>query len=193
MNRLHHWICSSNRWKRIVAEEIVPRVLDGVNLGSHVLEVGPGPGLATELLRKRCPRLTCLEIDPVFALPLRDRMKNTNVTVVEGDGTNMQFPDSEFTSVISLTMLHHVPSPTLQDRLFSEVRRVLQPGGVFVGMDARDTLSLRLIHWGDTYVPIDPDHLEPRFKRAGFEDVSIKTERRAFSFFARRTEQHATL
>lgn len=114
-------------------------------------------------------------------------MENTNVTVVEGDGTNMQFPDGEFTSVISLTMLHHVPCPTLQDCLFTEVR------GVFVGMDARDTLSLRLIHWGDTYVPIDPDHLEPRFKRAGFEDVSIKTERRAFSFLARRTEQRATI
>lgn len=187
MNRLHHWICSSNRWKRILAKEVLPRVLNGVNLGANVLEVGPGPGLATELLRKRCEHLTCLEIDPVFALPLRDRMKHTNVIVVEGDGANMQFPDGAFTSAVSLTMLHHVPSPALQDRLFAEVRRVLQPGGVFVGMDVRDALSLRIMHWGDTYVPIDPDNLASRFKRAGFEDVSIMTEKRAFSFFAKRT------
>ena len=192
MNRLHHWICSSNRWKRIVAEEIVPRVLDGVNLGSHVLEVGPGPGLATELLRKRCPRLTCLEIDPVFALPLRDRMKNTNVTDVEGDGTNMQFPDSEFSSVI---ICHDAASRSVSDSAgslihrspprFATRRRVCRHGCAGYPIASADG--------GDTYVPIDPDHLEPRFKRAGFEDVSIKTERRAFSFFARRTEQHATL
>jgi hypothetical protein len=67
-----------------------------------------------------------------------------------------------------------------------EVRRVLQPGRVFVGMDAVDTWSLRLMHWGDTLVPIDPRHLAPRLQRAGFEDAVIETERRAFRFSARR-------
>ena len=167
MNRIHHWICSSSRWKRTLANEVFPRVLDGVDLGKNVLEVGPGPGLTTELLLLRCERLTCLELDPVFASPLRQRMQNKNVTVVDGDATEMPFSDGEFTAAVSLTMLHHVPTPMLQDRLFAEVRRVLQPGGVFVGMDALDTWSLRLMHWGDTLVPVDPAHLEPRLRRAG--------------------------
>jgi hypothetical protein len=31
-------------------------------------------------------------------------------------------------------MLHHMPSPRRQDRLFAEIRRVLQPGGILVGV-----------------------------------------------------------
>ncbi len=186
MNRIHHWICSSNRWKRTLATEVFPRVFDGVEVGKNVLEVGPGPGLTTELLRLRCERLTCLELDPVFASPLRQRLQNTNVTVVDGDATDMPFGDREFTAAVSLTMLHHVPTPALQDRVFSEVHRVLQPGAVFVGMDAVDTWSLRVMHWGDTLVPIDPAHLEPRLRRAGFEDVIVEAEKRAFRFSARR-------
>jgi ubiquinone/menaquinone biosynthesis C-methylase UbiE len=127
-----------------------------------------------------------MEVDPVFAAPLRQRMQNTNVTVVEGDTTKMEFGDEEFSAAVSLTMLHHVPSPALQDRLFGEVFRVLRPGGIFVGMDAVDTWGLRLMHWGDTLVPIDPAHVEPRLRRARFEDVVIETEKRAFRFCARR-------
>ena len=186
MNRIHHWICSSNRWKRTLANEVFPRVLDGFDLGKNVLEVGPGPGLTTELLRVRCEHLTCLELDPVFASPLRERMQNKNVTVVDGDATEMPFRDGEFTAAVSLTMLHHVPTPTLQDRLFAEVRRVLRPGGFFFGMDAVDTWSLRLMHWGDTLVPVDPEHLEPRLTKAGFENVIVETEKRAFRFSAAR-------
>jgi len=128
-----------------------------------------------------------LEVDPVFAAPLRQRMQNTNVTVIVGDATDMPFRDGDFTAAVSLTMLHHVPTPMLQDQLFREVHRVLRPSGVFVGMDAVDTWSLRLMHWGDTLVPIDPAHLEPRLRRAGFEDVVIEAEKRAFRFSARRS------
>jgi SAM-dependent methyltransferase len=104
MNRIHHWICSSRHWKRTLANKVFPRVLDGVDLGTNVLEIGPGPGLTTELIRARCERLTCLELDPVFTSPLRQRMQNQNVTVVDGDATNMPFSDREFTGAVSLTM-----------------------------------------------------------------------------------------
>jgi len=178
-------LCKSPAGSDCIAKrELSTSVLDGFDLGKNVLEVGPGPGLTTELLRLRCEHLTCLELDPVFASPLRQRMQNKNVTVIDGDATEMPFRDGEFTAAVSLTMLHHVPTPTLQDRLFAEVRRVLQPGGVFVGMDAVDTWSLRLMHWGDTLVPVDPEHLEPRLTKAGFENVLVETEKRAFRFSA---------
>src|SRR5215471_5717989 len=100
MNRIHHWYCSSNRWRRMLETEVFPRVFDGIDLGNDVLEIGPGPGLTTDLLRKKCERLTCLEIDPVFAAPLRERMRNTNVTVVEGDAARMGFEDGRFSGVV---------------------------------------------------------------------------------------------
>lgn len=186
MNRIHHWICSSSHWKRTLADKVLPWVLSGVDLGSNVLEVGPGPGLTTELLRARYDRLTCIEIDPEFALPLRTRMQETNVTVIQGDATSMEFPDATFSGAISLTMLHPVPSPGLQDRLLAEVCRVLRPGGVLAGMDAVQSWGLRLIHVGDTLVPIDPATFEARLEAAGFGDVSIDFDKWAFRFRASR-------
>ena len=66
MNRLHRWYCRSGAWAATVRDEL-PRVLRGVELGDEVLEVGPGPGLTTDLLRTRVPRLTAIEIDPQLA------------------------------------------------------------------------------------------------------------------------------
>jgi SAM-dependent methyltransferase len=186
MNRIHRWYCSSNHWKRFLKKELFPRVFSGFDLGNDVLEIGPGPGLTTELLLEKCERLTCLEIDPAYAEPLRRHMKNANVTVVEGDATRMDFEDGRFSGVVSLSMMHHVPSPSLQDRLFHEVYRVLRPGGIFNGVDSRQSWGLRLFHWGDTFVPIDPDRLEPRLRSAGFSAVVVTTEKRAFRFVAGR-------
>jgi SAM-dependent methyltransferase len=87
---------------------------------------------------------------------------------------------------VSLTMLHHVPSPALQDRLLAEVRRVLKPGGVFAGSDSRWSLGFHLIHLWDTMVLVEPESFAARLEAAGFTDVSVKVAKRAFRFRARR-------
>jgi hypothetical protein len=51
MNRLHRWYCRSSHWKKTLENEVLPEVLSGVNLGDEVLELGPGPGLATDWLQ----------------------------------------------------------------------------------------------------------------------------------------------
>jgi 16S rRNA A1518/A1519 N6-dimethyltransferase RsmA/KsgA/DIM1 with predicted DNA glycosylase/AP lyase activity len=102
-----------------------PWALDGVDPGEDVLELGPG--LITDVLRQRTARLTALEIDPRLASSLRERMRNTNVEVVEADATAMFSPDGSFSAVLSFTMVHHVPSATVQDRLLAEALRVLRP------------------------------------------------------------------
>ncbi len=96
------------------------------------------------------------------------------------------FEDAIFSGAVALTMLHHVPSPTLQDRLLSEVYRVLKSGGVFVGTDSIWSPGLWLIHIGDTLVPVDPRAFKSRLESAGFTDVHIELGRRRFRFSARR-------
>ena len=115
MNLLHHLLCRSALWRWTVERCVIPWVLDGLDPGEAVLELGPGPGLTTDLLRERAARLTAFEIDPQLASSLQEHMKNTNVEVVEADATAMPFPDGSFPTVLSFTMLHHVPSVTLQD------------------------------------------------------------------------------
>jgi ubiquinone/menaquinone biosynthesis C-methylase UbiE len=156
---------------------VVPWALDGLDPGEDVLELGPGPGLTTDVLRERAARLTAVELDPQLASSLQECMKNTNVEVVEADATAMPFPDGSFSAVLSFTMLHHVPSVTLQDQLLAEAWRVLRPGGVFAGSDTAPGVLLQLAHIGDTMVPVDPTTLSHRLKTAGFDE--LKARRRA--------------
>ncbi len=186
MNLLHRWICNSNHWKRHVEAELVPWGLDGLDLGDRVLEIGPGYGKATDLLRDRAARLTCLEVDRSLAASLSRRMTGTNVSVVPGDGARVPLRDSVFSSVVCFTMLHHVPSPALQDSMLAEVARVLQPGGIFAGTDSVTSLLFRLIHVGDTMVMADPVAFPARLRAAGFEDVEVVARRHEFRFRARK-------
>jgi hypothetical protein len=66
MNRLHQWLCRSDRWRATVRER-VPWVLDRTDLGPKVLGLGAGPGLTTDLLRMAVRRRTALEVDPKLA------------------------------------------------------------------------------------------------------------------------------
>jgi len=183
MNQLHHWLCRSASWRKTL-EWRVPWVLSGAELGPHVLEAGPGPGLTTDCLRSAVPRLTAIEADDELAESLCARLRNTNVEVVHGDATTMPFPDAAFSGCAAFTMLHHVPSPALQNKLLREVWRVLKPGGAFVGCDSLQSVSMRLLHLRDTYVPIPPDTFGARLENAGFKVVELEKGPGAFRFYA---------
>lgn len=183
MNRFHQWLCRSPLWAKQVEARLLPWALDGADLGPDVLEVGPGYGATTRVLRHRARRLTALEIDPALAARLRS-LAGASVEVVEGDGTAMPFPDASFSGAACFTMLHHVPSPDAQDRLFAEVCRVLRPGGVFAGSDSLESTGFRLIHRFDTMVVVDPAGLPRRLEKAGFTDVKVSAGKGAFRFSA---------
>jgi len=187
MNRLHHWYCNRDAWKRHVRDELVPPAIDGVELGADVLEIGPGFGPATELLAGRVESLTALEIDAGLAGALRERLSG-RATIADGDATAMPFPDASFDSAVCFTMLHHVPTAEAQDRLFAEVRRVLRPGGAFAGTDSVGRgLGFALIHIGDTKNVIAPGELPERLAAAGFAEIAVTAERDSYRFRAKRT------
>jgi SAM-dependent methyltransferase len=188
VNRLDQWVCRSGGWQKFLEGQLLPWVLKDVELRRDLLEIGPGPGLTTDLLRSRVERLTTIEIDPGFAEPLKQRMDGTNVTVVQGDAAKMPFESGSFSALVCFTMLHHVPSPALQDCLLQEACRVLKPGGIFVGTDSIWSVPLWLFHLGDTLVAVNPRTLPARLEAAGFADVHIEAKRTRFRFSARRPD-----
>jgi ubiquinone/menaquinone biosynthesis C-methylase UbiE len=131
-------------------------------------------------------RLTALELDPKLANALTLRLQGSNVQVIEGDAANMPFLDSEFSGAVSFTMLHHVPSPEIQNKVLREAFRVLRPGGFFVGSDSLQNWLMRIIHIGDTLVPVNPDTFGTRLQDAGFEVLEVQKHTQAFRFRARR-------
>jgi len=141
------------------------------------------PGITTDILRERCRHLTCIEIDHELAASLHARLEGANVF-----GTRRRChpkcpsPTTTFSGAACFTMLHHVPSAELQDRLLSEAHRVLRKGGWIAGVDSRISFRFRLLHIADTMVVCDPQTFKSRLERAGFENVSIGLADRAFSF-----------
>jgi ubiquinone/menaquinone biosynthesis C-methylase UbiE len=186
VNLAHRFLCSSKKWKTKVETQVIPWVLDGLEIGSNVLEVGPGPGVTTELLHSRFERLTCVEIDRGFARSLSRRMSSKNVTVVNEDATAMGFAAASFDAALSFTMLHQVPSAALQDRLLTEVARVLRQGGIFAGVDSRNSTRFRWLHIFDAMVLVDPASFPKRLQAAGFVDIQVDVNHYAFRFRARR-------
>jgi len=186
MNWFHRRVCRSGRWRRRVERDLLPWALQGVELGEDVLEIGPGPGITTDLLRSRARRLTALEVDAAAAAALQQRLNGSGVRIVHGDGAAMPFADGEFSGAVAFTMLHHVPTASLQDRLLAEARRVLRPGGVFAGFDGVGSFLFRLIHLGDTYTPVDPATFGRRLEAAGFAGVAVEWGRARFRFRAAR-------
>ena len=173
MNLCHRLCCSSNRWATEVETHVLPTVLADVDLGDNTLEIGPGYGAFLRVLVDKTPKLTAVEIDTPMAERLQ-RLYGDRARIINGDGTDTGLPDNEFSSVVSFTMLHHVPTVELQDRLFAEAFRVLRPGGVFAGSDGVPSLMFRILHFRDTCNPIPPDTLPDRLRAAGFQDVDVK-------------------
>src|SRR3954451_7509624 len=103
----------------MIRDVILPWAMGEVDLGAHVLEVGPGYGATTDVVAESAPRLTAVEIDPELAAMLTERFAGApHVTVVVGDATELSMPDDRFSGAVSFTMLHHVETAEQQDRVF---------------------------------------------------------------------------
>ena len=173
VNENHANLLGTPEWAAHLHDDILPVVTSGVDLGEDMLEIGPGPGAATEWLRHRVRRLVAVELDADAAAALRERFADTNVSSVGGDATALDYPDGSFDSVGMFTMLHHVPTHTLQNALLAEALRALRPGGTLVGSDSLASDGLHHFHAGDTYNPVEPAALLTRLQTLGFGPITI--------------------
>ncbi len=190
MNENHARVCPSPEWAAYIQNDILPSLVQHADLGEDLLEIGPGPGAATEWLRPRVKRLTVLEIDEGAAAKLAERYAGSNVEVVIGDATKLSYPDGSFDSVGSFTMLHHVPTMALQNKILAEALRVLRPGGVLIASDSLASDGLHHFHEGDTYYPIDPGTVVSRLQTIGFGALTVMIDDR-LKFIARKPAGHA--
>lgn len=155
-----------------------------MDLGDDVLEIGPGFGATTRVLARRTGSLTVVELAESYCERLRRKLDG-EVEIVQGDATAMPFADGRFSGVVCFTMLHHVPSLQLQDKLLTEVARVLRAGGVFAGTDSLGTgRAFKVLHVRDTLVPVSPDGLPTRMERAGLIEPRVDRGGRSFRFRA---------
>jgi SAM-dependent methyltransferase len=193
MNAFENWFCASSLWLYVTHRKLLPWILQDADLGEHLLEVGAGPGAATQELQRRCARVTSLEYSHKFAAELQVRQNSNGargtVGVVQGDAASLPFARNTFSSAIAVLMLHHLRSNELQDRAFAEIFRVLRPCGVFLAFEIEDSWLHRVGHLRSTFVPLEPISVFARMESAGFSRIAVDHRSGGFRLHAQRPEK----
>lgn len=187
VNEFHLQMLSSPQWAEMLEHDLLPWIERVAELGDDVLEVGPGPGLTTDLLRRRVARVTAIELDDDLYARLAERLAGTNVDVVHCNAARTDLPDDRFSAAACFGVLHHIPSAEEQDAVFREISRVVRPGGWLLATDAHaDDEGTRERHEDDIFVPLPVSTLPDRLHAAGFADVSIDDSSYEIRFTARK-------
>lgn len=101
------------------------RILAHLREDMAILDIGAGAGIVPQMAFKGLAARVCgVDPDPrVVDNPYLDEG-------MEGVGESLPYPDNTFDLVFADNVLEHLDNPT---EVFSEIARVLKPGGVFLG------------------------------------------------------------
>jgi ubiquinone/menaquinone biosynthesis C-methylase UbiE len=144
---------------------------------ADLLAARPQPGLILDLgcgtvqipieLCRRDPQARVLAVDLAFHMlkvgrqNVRKEGKTDRISVQQVDAKRLPYRDRAFHTVISNSIVHHVPRPR---QVLAEAWRVLAPGGLIFFRDLfrppNEETLLRLV---DTYAPGANDHQRRMF------------------------------
>ena len=97
--------------------------------GSTVLELGCGKAEKTRSVAQQAASVLALEVDKKQLAKNLAVTDLPNVRFAHGGAEEIPASDSSYDIVLMFKSLHHVPIE-MMDRAFSEIHRVLKPGGV---------------------------------------------------------------
>ena len=110
---------------RTSGEELEALIRGHLTERSNVLDLGCGRGGVVELFWRDVKVAAGLDPD----VPSLAEHRTHGMPVIRGRGEHLPFADESFDLIVCLWVLEHIERP---DEVFSEVRRVLRPGGHFV-------------------------------------------------------------
>jgi ubiquinone/menaquinone biosynthesis C-methylase UbiE len=167
---------------------------------SHVLDIGSGlGGPARTLAETYSCRVTGIDLTQAFcdaATAMSDWVGlGSRVSFEQSDATNLPFENQKFDAVMTIHVAMNIAA---KDKMYSEARRVLKPGGIFAVYDVLQGEG------GEVLYPVPwacdpsishlstPDEMKSLLTSAGFTslDVQDSTEE-SQGFFEKMTAQMA--
>ena len=128
--------------------------------GGEILDVGTGPARLPIALCRADRRSRVLGIDlagPMLDLGRRNVAEaalTDRIRFARGDAKCLPFPDGRFEAVLSNTILHHIPEPTLA---LEEMVRLVAPGGTLMIRDlARPSDEAELVALVQRHASTEP-------------------------------------
>lgn len=138
-----------------------------------ILDFGAGIGNAVPFLLKYFPgaHLTCLDVSQK-SLDIAISKYQSAATFLHFDGRHIPLPDNSFRLIFSACVFHHIP-PDMHLILLHEIKRVLEPGGMFVTFEHNpyNPLTVRAVEacpLDDNAVLIKGRDLRGLLRQAGY-------------------------
>jgi SAM-dependent methyltransferase len=131
LNKIEYWAMNNPIRGYVQRHYEAPRLRRlSDTAATNILEIGCGQGTG-DLFRPE--RYVGVDLDPRMIQRARRRSGGLpNATFLEGDVTNLDFPDGSFNLVVDFGIVHHVPN--WKDAL-AEVHRLLEVDGEFLFED----------------------------------------------------------
>ena len=116
---------------RKVAQRILPCIPDDFH--GKILDVQAGTAVLTERKWRslKHAQITCLDYSRDMLKQAEQRLSDCpHIAFVQGDAADLSMPDETYDLVISMNGFHAFSD---KQKAFSEMQRVLKPGGLFTG------------------------------------------------------------
>lgn len=150
------------RWSKRLALPFLDFTATSPN--ERVLDVGCGTGHLSFALAARSQPSEVIGIDlsPIYIAHAAAHNQDPKLTFRTGDACALDFPDHSFDRVLSLLVLHFVPSP---EKAIAEMKRVAKPGSTVAAAvwDVRGGFIANRMFF-DTAAALDPKANERRAK-----------------------------
>lgn len=167
-----------NRRTHVALREIVA---DLIQPGDRVLECACGTGLLTEVIARRCDRVTATDFAPkMLARAKKNCAAFDNIAFEPADITALKYADGSFDAVVAGNVIHLLDNPM---KALGELDRVCRPGGrliipTYMNRDKRGGTSGFATAVGkagaDFKRQFTVESYRQFFRDAGYQDVSIQ-------------------
>lgn len=108
-------------------------LIDRIGLSKKILDVGCGNGRLLNSLKEKKVQYTGIDSSKKLIYHAKTSFKEYPLaTFLIADALELPFGDSEFDFVVSIAVLHHIPSAELRLKAVLEMNRVLKNGGELI-------------------------------------------------------------